>query len=180
MDRPKTWIWEAWIVALGLVVVGLLSSGCGVGRAQVATQTALVAVAEGLDVADRAVVAVGQSRVDDAVLVVRSRCAAGCSDPVQELRDELAPWYQAVGGLEAARATLEALQAAAEIWYVSDALPDSWPALCEAVEDEVRAVLALLEIAGVDVQEAVGPDDAATLSRLVGLVGPICRIAGGR
>jgi len=157
--------------AIGAVVLLAVLSGCQ-SRAQVVAQTALNATAEGLVLADRVVLTAMQPRIEEAVAETHERCAFGCDNPVLVLREILASWYQAVRGLEITRESLALLQAAAEVWYATGSIPESWRPLCRSVVDALVALVALLETVGVEVPETVrvGPR----------LLGALCEAGGAR
>lgn len=139
----------AGLVLLVLVAVSWLS-GCATSRAQVATQTAIVAVAEGINSADRIVAPLARSAAESAVDEIVEHCVRNpCPDSVRLLRERLAPWYRAVESLEAARMALEGLEDVAEVWYSTGSLSRSWGAICVVVVDALDVVLSRLESVGV-------------------------------
>lgn len=164
-------------VALATLAISTLLGGCAVREAQVSTQITLTSTAEGLDLADQIVEAVGQQPVEEAVAVVIESCRAdGCSgdEAVVRLRTELAGWYGAVEGLEIGRASLEALQAALDTFVATGDLPGDWGPLCAALGRDLTTAVRLMRAAGVDVPElldAAGPAVAGACS----MVEEVCR-----
>lgn len=130
-------------------------SGCTVRRAQVATQTSLTSVADGVQAA--------------ADIVARSVPAAEPGEGVEAYRERAAAHYQAATAYDSSREALLALQAAQDAWVISGDLPDNWPALCSALGDAVGHLISSIEVAGVDLP--------AALSVAPGAVSSACSIA---
>jgi hypothetical protein len=154
-------------IGLGLFLVVTLG-GCGLQRAQVAVQSSLTGLAEGIDAADRALVAEIPEQRDAAIAGARTRCAVTlCQDPLVYYDEAMAPLDRAADGLEVAVEALHVAQAAQDAWVASGDLPDTDP-LCEALSEGLGTVPDLLDEAGVDVP--------AGLSGLSGVLDMICGV----
>lgn len=151
----------AGVMAL-LLCAGMMTA-CTQHRAQVAVQSSLTGIAEGVAAGDR-IVAVGiEEATDGAIEAARDR-AESCEDcdPLEIYREEMAPWYAAARGLELAAASLRALQDALDIWVATGELPDGIGGLCLEVGEQVGSLVDLVDEAGVDVPEALDSAPGAT------------------
>jgi len=140
----------------GLLLVALVGAGCGVTQAQVAVQSSLTGLAEGVHAGDSALLAAMPTIQERAIVCARERCGgyATCADASTYLGECFAATDAAVDGLEVAAEALHVAQAAQDAWVASDQLPDAGP-LCEALGDAVTPVASLLDEAGVDVPPGV-------------------------
>lgn len=144
------------VVLTGLLLLVALSSGaCGARQAQVAVQTSLTGLAEGVRAGDGALVAIIPDRRDEAIADARARCAVtACPDALALYSEAMAPIDRAVDGLEVAAEGLRLAQVAMNAWVASDELPDAGP-LCSALGDAVEPLAGLLDEAGVDVPAGI-------------------------
>lgn len=155
-----------------VLVVGLavLLSGCAERKAQVSVQSALTALAHGLDAAD----AIVADRTATAAAVARAEVLEEFpGDVVAGLAryDEImAPWTRTAVALRTTRSALLLAQGGVTAWVETGALPAAWAELCAGVEQAFGALLDMLEGLGIDVPDAVGALRPAS--------GTICRIAG--
>lgn len=155
-------------------------SGCSTHRAQIAVQTSLTGLAEGVVAADRVVAAGAEEAADGAIERARDRCAGSCSDPLALYREEMAPWYLAVQGLDAAAVSLRLLQDGIDIWVDSGTLPDGIGAVCLDAGEAVEDLLELLEVAGVDVPSALDGAPGVTSAMCALIAERVARQGGNR
>jgi len=139
-----------------VLVVALEASACGVTQAQVAVQTSLTGLAEGVHAGDGALVAAMPTIRDRAIACARERCGgyATCADASVYLADCFARADAAVDGLEVAAEGLRLAQVAQDAWVASGDLPDADP-LCAALGDAVTPLVSLLDEAGVEVPRGI-------------------------
>jgi len=143
------------VAVVGLLLVALAGTGCGVTQAQVAVQTSLTGLAEGVRAGDGAIVAIIPGRRDEAIADARTRCAVTqCPDALAIYAEAMAPPDRAVDGLEVAAEALRVAQVAQDAWVASDELPDAGP-LCGALGDAVAPLVGLLDEAGAEVPPGI-------------------------
>jgi hypothetical protein len=157
---------------LSIFFLGFCGAGCTVRRAQVATQTALTAAAEGVDATDAV--------VDEALPGAIERAgdqaiAAGCADLracMDAAGDILQPWTATVTGLRHARDTLQLLQDGLSLWIDTGALPD-WEPICDDTEEVFGSLLGLLTTIGLEppaVLSTIQPHVSTACELVVGFV----------
>jgi len=138
--------------ALPVVVVVLLTPSCTIHKAQIATQTALTSVAEGVDAGDRLVARMIPGAADEAIATARVRmgnCIEGC-DALAYYHEEMEPWRNAVDGFEIVVASLLVVQELVEVWIATGTLSESAGDFCEELGDTTGAAMDLLGVIGVD------------------------------
>ena len=145
----------ATLIGGSLILLTLTACGCTMTRAQVAVQTSLTGLAEGVHAADGALVAAMPTIQERAIECARDRCGyATCADATTYIGECLSRADAAVDGLEVAAEALRVAQVAQNAWVASDQLPDAGP-LCEALGDAVTPLASLLDEAGVDVPPGI-------------------------
>lgn len=138
-----------------LMIATVVATGCAVTQAQVAVQTSLTGLAEGVHAGDEALAIAVPRLSSEAISDARTRCAVtACADPLALYAEEMADVDQAVDGLEVAAEALRLAQVAQDAWVASDELPDAGP-LCAALGDAVRPLAGLLDEAGVEVPPGI-------------------------
>ncbi|MFA5153224.1 MAG: hypothetical protein WC554_11735 [Clostridia bacterium] len=140
----------------GMMMLMLMGcAGCGVTQAQVAVQTSLTGLAEGVHAADGALVAAMPRIQERAIECARDRCGyATCADATTYIGECLSRADAAVDGLEVAAEALRVAQVAQDAWVASGDLPDADP-LCDALGDAVAPLVGLLDEAGVEVPPGI-------------------------
>ncbi len=143
------------VLWVGLAAIGYMLGvasvcGCTTRQAQVATQTALTATAEGVSVAAEVL----NEQTPELVKTAAAEAEVACPDPCSRetytdyLDEKLLPLNRAVTGLKVARDACFVAQGTQDAWVASGELPDTAP-LCKALGAAVSPVPQLLTDAGV-------------------------------
>lgn len=139
-------------------VLLVCASGCAARQAQMAVQTSLTAMAEGVDssaliVIERYPEAAAEAR---ARIVTQVQAGALSATRALEAYDaSVAGWNAALFSLEVARDVLRSGQAALDVWVDSGEVPGSWEGFCDDVEVAIVRVLDTFETCGLTPPEAL-------------------------
>lgn len=149
-------------ISLALIVAGC-SAGCTERRAQVAVQTALTAVAEGVSAADEIVAAEIPERARTATETARAE-----GGDVEVYIRIMQPWYDAATAIETTASTLRTGQSAVSAWVHGGDLGSEWVPFCNDIESGIEEIIQMLGILSVDVPSAlhIAADYASELCSL--------------
>jgi len=131
----------------------LLASGCAAREAQVATQTALTAMAEGVNAAGQVIMEHMPAAADDAREHIAAQVQADglSTEEAMDMYDRaMASWVASIYALEVSRDVLQTGQSGLDIWVDTGDLPESWGAFCNDIETSLLRVLDLFETLGLE------------------------------
>jgi len=140
-------------LALPLIALSLAFSGCATNQAQIGVQTALTAMADGVNstgslLAQEIPAVSAVAREDLAMRVRVGRLSPGEAMSVYIIIMDR--WNGFLVRLEIAREVLLVGQRAFDIWVDTGELPGSWGAFCADIEGALTDVLSLAETCGFD------------------------------
>jgi hypothetical protein len=145
-------------IALLAAALGLIGSGCAARDAQIAVQSSLTAMAEGVQSADAAAAPLAREAAQELIAELQPRVDSGeiTREEALEAYDRgMQNWGRLVMSLEGAKIVLRLGQSAVDVWIATGNLPDSWGIFCDAIEHSITAVLEGLLLCEVDVPASV-------------------------
>jgi ABC-type amino acid transport substrate-binding protein len=149
----------------------LLTAACGatpLQQAQIATQTSLTTLAEGLSATDESVAEAIEEASEDAIAAARTSGGG-----VEEYKETMAIWYDVAVALEVAHHALNMGQTILNAWVMAEDLPDheTMSQFCGYIEEAFEQLLRALQTVNVDMPEA--------LEAAVPHTSTICNVMGG-